>query len=140
MQRHTRRRPLTLAAIGGGLATALVLAVVPGLAGSATAPSNTELPSVSGTPRDGSTLTADRGEWSGTNPIAYAYAWQRCNSAGGSCDAITGATSQSYTATSADVGSTLRVQVTASNSGGSGSATSEPTAAVAAAGNAPAGT
>ena len=37
------------------------------------------------------------------------------------CSAITGATSQTYTLTAADVGHTIRVQETASNAGGSSS-------------------
>jgi hypothetical protein len=46
------------------------------------------------------------------------------------CADITGASAQSYVPVQADVGSTLRVLVTASNTAGSASATSAPTAAV----------
>src|SRR4051794_14821508 len=93
------------------------------------APSNTDRPSISGTARDGSVLTADRGKWS-NSPSAYAYQWQRCDANGANCAPIAGANSDHYTLSSADVGHRLRVQVTASNSGGSGTATSEPTAVV----------
>ena len=94
------------------------------------APTNTALPAISGSAQEGQTLTASNGSWSG-EPTSYAYQWQRCNSSGGSCAAITGATAQTYTAASADVGSTLRVAVTASNSGGASSpATSAQTAVV----------
>src|SRR5437763_916877 len=94
------------------------------------APTNTALPAISGSAQAGQTLTASNGSWSG-EPTSYAYQWQRCNSSGGSCAAITGATAQTYTAASADVGSTLRVAVTASNSGGASSpATSAQTAVV----------
>jgi serine protease AprX len=48
----------------------------------------------------------------------------------GGCEPIAGATSSSYTATAADVGSTLRVLVTATNAAGSGVTSSDPTAAV----------
>src|SRR5207244_8402690 len=52
-------------------------------------PANTTPPAISGPTRDGATLTADPGTWTGPGPITYAYAWQRCN--GGSCiDAGTG--------------------------------------------------
>jgi Concanavalin A-like lectin/glucanases superfamily/Glycosyl hydrolase family 26 len=51
-------------------------------------------------------------------------------SGSGACSAISGATGSSYTATSSDRGATLRLVVTASNSAGSASATSNATAAV----------
>src|SRR5215211_6345911 len=95
-------------------------------------PANTALPTVSGTAQDGQTLTASTGTWSGTPPISYAYQWRRCNSGGGSCTDIAGATNPSYTVTAADVGSTIRAAVTASNSAGSSSASSAATAVVAA--------
>src|SRR6185437_14488349 len=46
------------------------------------------------------------------------------------CASITGATAKTYLLTSADVGSTLRIVVTATNKGGSGTATSAATAVV----------
>ncbi len=95
------------------------------------APSNTALPTISGTPQQAQTLTATSGTWSGTQPISYAYQWRRCDSGGASCSDIPGATSANYTAVAADVGSTLRVQVTASNAVGSSSASSAQTATVA---------
>jgi hypothetical protein len=103
------------------------------------APSNTSLPTISGTAQDGALLTASTGSWT-NSPISYAFQWLRCDSAGGSCAAIAGANSQRYTVASADVGHRLRVKVTASNSGGSGTATSDPTAVVKASGTAPANT
>lgn len=99
-------------------------------------PSNTRLPSISGTARDGSILSTDNGRWDGS-PTSFAYQWLRCDSAGGGCTPIGGANSFRYTVGSADVGSRLRAQVTATNSSGSGSATSQPTGVVAASGNAP---
>ena len=65
--------------------------------------------SISGTPRDGSTLTTTNGYWSGTLPLTYAYQWRRCDGAGLNCTNIGGATSASYVATAADVGSTITV-------------------------------
>jgi hypothetical protein len=99
-------------------------------------PSNTTLPSISGSARDGSILTASHGSWTGS-PTSYAYAWLRCDSQGGNCTTIGGATSRTYTVQTADVGSRLRVRVTATNSSGSGDATSRPTDVVKATGSAP---
>ncbi|TMK33918.1 MAG: hypothetical protein E6G64_03065 [Actinobacteria bacterium] len=95
-------------------------------------PSNTTPPAISGTAQDGSTLTASTGTWNGS-PTSYAYQWQRCDSAGANCAPIVGATSSSYVAATADVGSTLFAVVTASNASGSASASSAPSALVASA-------
>src|SRR5207245_1941400 len=88
----------------------------------------------------GQVLTASPGSWSGTQPISYAYQWRRCDSSGDNCADIAGATGQSYTLARADVGATVRVAVTGSNSAGSGNATSAATAVVQAAPVAPSNT
>jgi alpha-tubulin suppressor-like RCC1 family protein len=93
-------------------------------------PSNTGLPVISGTARDGITLSASTGTWTGTTPISYAYQWQSCNLAGEECHNIEGATSYTYTLTSANLETTLRVVVTASNEIASISATSADSAEV----------
>ncbi len=89
-------------------------------------PRNTAAPAISGTPTAGSTLTASTGSWTNV-PTRYAYQWLRCDAGGASCGGLGGATHRTYTAAPDDVGSTLRVRVTASNSRGSGSATSGAT-------------
>ncbi len=91
---------------------------------------NTTAPSIEGVTEDGATLTADPGVWSGATPVAYAYQWQSCNSEGGACEDIEGATAQHYTISSADLETTLRVIVTATNPGGSLPATSAASAEV----------
>jgi hypothetical protein len=97
--------------------------------GAAAAPQNTAPPTISGTPQEGQTLTEAHGTWTGS-PTSYSYQWLRCDSSGANCTAITGATSQTYTLTAADVGHTIRVQETATNAAGSASARSAPTAVV----------
>lgn len=94
-------------------------------------PVNSTPPSISGTPQAGQTLAASTGSWSG-NPTGYAYRWEDCDTSGGSCTAIGGASSSSYTAQSTDVGYTIRVAVTASNGVGAATASSTATGVVSA--------
>jgi hypothetical protein len=94
-------------------------------------PANTSPPTISGTAQQGQTLTVTQGTWSGTPAPTLAEQWQRCDSAGANCVPIAGATSSTYTLTAADVGHTIRAQVTASNARGSSTATSQQTALVA---------
>jgi hypothetical protein len=100
----------------------------------ATGPANTALPTISGTATAGQTLTATAGTWTGTAPISNTYQWQRCNATGAACTPIAGATSSTYVLQAADVGSTLRVAVTARNEAGSQTATSGQTSVIAPAG------
>src|SRR5207249_11196318 len=72
----------------------------------------------------GATLTGTTGTWTGTAPINYALQWGRCDSAGNSCANISGATSTTYVTTTSDVTHTIRLNVTASNTAGSATATS----------------
>lgn len=110
----------------------LALVGVETASGATTRPHNTALPTISGTTRQGETLTADPGMWSGTQPITFGFQWRRCDSNGTSCANIVGATSKTYLLTSADVGNTLRVRVLATNTAGSGAAVSAATNVVSA--------
>src|SRR6185312_11384180 len=83
------------------------------------APANTSPPSVSGSALEGQLLTASPGTWTGTPVPTFAYQWTRCDTSGLACVPIGGATDAVYTLTSADVGSTVAVTVTASNLVGS---------------------
>jgi glucose/arabinose dehydrogenase len=67
-------------------------------------------------------LTASPGTWTGSQPIAFSYQWQRCSPA---CSNIGGATSAQYTVQAGDSGKKLRVWVTATNAVGSSTAFAE---------------
>ncbi len=94
--------------------------------------SNTLKPSITGTPRSGQTLTANAGSWLGLEAISYTYQWESCNGNGGSCKGIEGATSATYVLSSADIGKTLRLRVSASETGGAASRMSMATQPIAA--------
>jgi hypothetical protein len=96
----------------------------------ASPPLNTAPPTISGQPKEGSLMTATDGSWSGTPPITFTYLWRRCNKSGASCTDISGAAAKTYRPTSADVGFTLRVQVTATNTAGTSTATSDKSAVI----------
>ncbi|HTY97747.1 MAG TPA: hypothetical protein VMB91_11950, partial [Solirubrobacteraceae bacterium] len=95
------------------------------------APVNTTPPAIGGSAVEGQTLSATTGSWSGS-PTSFSYQWEDCNTAGEGCTNISKAVSSTYKLISTDVGNTLRVVVTATNTGGSTQATSAATAAIAA--------
>ncbi len=95
-----------------------------------TTPSNTAPPTVSGTPAVGNNLVAGTGTWDGAAYITYAYQWRRCDSSGANCVDRVGETAAAYKVINADIGSTLRVVVTATNSYGSAVASSAASAVV----------
>jgi hypothetical protein len=100
------------------------------------APVNSSVPTISGTAQAGLSLSASTGSWS-NSPTGYGYQWRRCDTAGASCTSVAGATGAQYGLSTTDVGSTLRIVVTATNAGGSASATSSPSSVVAPAPTAP---
>ena len=94
-------------------------------------PVNTVLPAISGTATAGQVLSTTNGTWTSSSPVSYTYRWRRCSA--GVCANIGGANSSSYTLASADVGSTVDVVVSATNTGGGTDANAAATTAVAAA-------
>lgn len=90
-------------------------------------PANTDRPSISGSLQLAARLQADRGTWTGEQPMTFAYRWLRCNSQGDNCNEIAGATDSDYVVQERDVERTLRVRVTARNDAGSTSARSPAT-------------
>ena len=79
------------------------------------APVNAALPTVSGTLRQGQTVTASIGTWTPAG-TSYAYQWQRYTS--GQWVNVSGKTSPSYVLESSDLGTEVRVQITATNAYG----------------------
>jgi hypothetical protein len=79
-------------------------------------------PVLSGSATIGSALLTTDGNWTSTGAYTIGYQWQSCTSST-TCSNITGATSYRYDVTSAVAGTTIRAVVTATNAGGSTSAT-----------------
>jgi hypothetical protein len=95
----------------------------------ALAPAAVSPPAIAGTAQQGQTLTASPGTWT-ADDATFTYQWQHCDAAGANCVDIAGATAQTYAVTAADVNTTLRVVVKASNRFGTPTATSAQTAVV----------
>jgi hypothetical protein len=95
------------------------------------APTNITPPAISGTPIEGHVLSVTNGTWNGS-PTSYGYQWQDCDTSGGNCSNLSGATTSTYKLVSGDAGHTMRVVVTASNAGGNTPVTSAGTGPVAA--------
>ncbi|WP_395690833.1 hypothetical protein [Nocardioides sp.] len=88
--------------------------------GTGDGPNNEALPSITGTPEVGNTLTCHRGSWQTSGgTISYSYSWRRDGSP------ISGATRSTYLVVDADEGARLTCRVTAVDLNGSTWATSE---------------
>jgi hypothetical protein len=131
---HTLRASVTASnSDGSANAVSAPTAVVTG--GS---PVNTSPPTITGTVKQGETVTATSGTWSGAGPITFTYRWRRCDASGGNChDTSSGQTRQLGTE---DVGHAIRVEVRARNPYGSTTASSAQTAVVPPKGPVPAST
>jgi hypothetical protein len=121
------------AGITAGNISATVLAegsVVPAvavlIAKAVSTPFNTVAPVITGTAQVGQTLTSTTGTWKGVGNT-YARRWTADNVT------IPGATAATYVPVIGDIGKVIRVVVSATNTSGTASATSSPTAAVIAA-------
>ncbi|HET8980899.1 MAG TPA: glycine-rich protein [Solirubrobacteraceae bacterium] len=126
---HTLRVQETAANFYGPASTAAVSAATGLVRG--TAPTTIDPPTIAGTATPGHLLVETHAPWSGGPITGYADAWERCDASGGSCRPIAGAVNQTYTPVAADIGSTLRVQETATNAyGTSAPLASAPTAVV----------
>ena len=75
---------------------------------------NTAPPVISGSAIRGQTLSTSTGTWTfDLDYLTYAYRWLRCDAAGANCVAIPGQVYPTLLLGSADVGSTIRSEVTA---------------------------
>jgi WD40 repeat protein len=90
-------------------------------------PTATAPPSIAGAALPGERITVDRGAWTGDAPISYRLQWQRCDATGAACAVVPDANKATYVVTMKDVGSTLRVLVTAKNAVGDSAAISSST-------------
>src|SRR5262249_54958663 len=114
--------------VSPAVATAPAPAVTPAPASPPTADAP---PTIAGNARSGSELTASAGRWN-DDDARFTYAWQRCDASAASCDTSAGATGPTYDLDAGDVGSTIRVAVTARTLAGSTTSVSAPTARIAA--------
>jgi hypothetical protein len=93
-------------------------------------PSNAGLPAITGLAKPGVLLRTTVGTWSGDTPFTFTYQWERCDATGASCRALKNATRNRYVVTSADLGFTIRVKLTAKNAYGTATIESAPSDAV----------
>ncbi|MEI7647209.1 MAG: hypothetical protein WCJ48_02825 [Actinomycetes bacterium] len=86
--------------------------------------------SITGSLVDKATLTADTSATTGGAVSSWTYQWTRATTSTGSYSNISNATKSTYVLTSSDVGCYLKVKATATNTGGSSTATSAATGIV----------
>ena len=96
--------------------TASVTALPPGIV---------TFPSITGTAQVGSVLTLIQGQWS--NSPSITNQWEHCDIAGLNCQPVSGATGATYAVGPTDVGFTIEVLETAANTGGTVTASTNPT-------------
>lgn len=121
---------IVAAYLGDGNFSASTSSPSQAVVGQSPAPSNISKPTITGKPYRGRTLTESHGIWS-NSPTSYIYQWERCHASGAACLPIVGATAQTYKLTAADVRHRIRVQESATNTGGtSAPSTSAATAVV----------
>ena len=94
-------------------------------------PASAAPPAVAGRARTGETLESTNGTWVGPGPVSFELQWQRCDVSGEECEAIAGATGSEYELGAEDVGTTIRLEATATNVAGSTMSSSAATKTVA---------
>jgi hypothetical protein len=111
-----------MAARRAGIAALALALLAGGAQARVTGPSPTARPTVSGTLEAGARLTAGAGTWTSQSAVAYAYQWYRCDANGAHCGSIHGATAAGLVLARKDVGRTIGLTVTATDTTGSSSA------------------
>ncbi len=82
-------------------------------------PTNAAPPTISGSAVVGRTLTDEHGSWTNTPIKSYTYQWEDCDPGGDTCVPISNnAMNRTYTVQLSDVGHSIRVEESATNSGG----------------------
>jgi hypothetical protein len=122
-QTGTQLKVVVTATGGGGTATADSALTAP-VGGALT---NTNPPVISGTAYTGQVLTTTTGDWK--DATSFAVQWYACPTPA-TCAAIGGATGMAFQVTGAQVGSQLKVTVTATGVAGTGNVDSQLTTAV----------
>jgi hypothetical protein len=108
----------------GGSAPSVTSSAAGPIIAAGSVPVNTVLPTLAGTAQVGQTLSATNGTWT-NSPTSFTYQWNRAGKP------IGGATASTYVPVSADVGNTVTISITATNSSGSSTpATSAATSSV----------
>ena len=105
----------------------------------ASRPAISTAPTLTGGITQGTTLTATKGTWSGTPVPVLSVQWYRCtealgvatSSVPGDCTAIEGQTALTYTSREADLGTGIRVVISATNGSGTVYAATAATARIA---------
>jgi hypothetical protein len=80
-----------------------------------TLPVNTSPPAVAGEAREGATLTASPGTWTGLPQPTLSYSWERCAADGSACAIIAGATLPSYRLGPDDIDLVVRAVLVGTN-------------------------
>jgi subtilisin family serine protease len=117
---------MRVTATGPGGATIVQSAATPSISG--TAPSARTVPGISGVQKAGTRLTAVDGSWAGAPAPTLSRRWLRCNTEGDNCDPV--ATGLTYTLGEADIGTRMRLEITATNAWGTSTQTSAAYAVV----------
>jgi hypothetical protein len=113
---------LLQATFGTTTQSAFSTASGPATAATVVGPTRVSGPAVTGTAAERRQLTVSPGTWSGSGTISFAYQWYRCDTAGGRCSLIPGATSGAYMLARRDTGRTIAVTLHATDATGTATA------------------
>ncbi len=94
------------------------------------APINVSLPTAGGSTVVGGTMTFTLGSWSGTPAPTFTSILRLCAADGSGGIDISGQTGLTYTPVTGDIGHTIRIRVTATNTQGSSTVDSAPSAVI----------